>query len=91
MPNRSVAESEILRWLCTVITLYAALVPLSAACAWTSSRAPQLIPQVRLCLNRRTGRSSDSAMAASSISMSEIWVRFVDGLDMLEMVDMGNT
>jgi hypothetical protein len=30
-------------------------------------------------------------MAASSISMSEIWVRFVDVLDMLEMFDMGNT
>ena len=42
----------------------------SATCAWSSSRASQLMPQVRLCLNRRTGRSQDSVMASSRAAIS---------------------
>src|SRR5258708_10253038 len=38
--------------------------------AFSSSSASQLTPQKRLCLKRSTGRSRDSAMAASSEWMS---------------------
>src|SRR5207248_7364799 len=38
--------------------------------ACSSSSASQLTPQYRLCLNKSTGRSRDSAIAASSAEIS---------------------
>ena len=72
MPKRVASSSERRRWLCTVMSLYAARAAERSTCTCSSSSASQLTPQVRLCLNSSTGRSSDSAIAASS---SSIWDR----------------
>src|SRR5262245_56606282 len=43
--------------------------------AVSSSSAPQLMPQCRLCLKSSTGRSQDSAIAASSDETSTRGIR----------------